>query len=187
MKKFIVFLLAIVLVLMSQHEPSAQGRTLIERMETLTLSAVDGTPLDGSTASRTYLATDRLVIYSVPITEGADAVEIIAYSTVDDTANDTAVINIYGYSVNGPALKIYDACTFTLGTAVAPDSGLYAGVASGTDLHTTTVGVADSVDNGITKLSFDTTGLKYLYFEPETFNNIGNFIIQVRQYGFLER
>ncbi|HEB29187.1 MAG TPA: hypothetical protein ENI05_15785 [Porticoccus sp.] len=166
---------------------SAQGRTLIENLQTLTLSAVDATPLDGTSASRTFLASDRLDIYTIFLTEGADAVEVIGYSTGSDTADDTALINIYGYSRTGPAFKILDATTFTLGTAVAPDSGLYAGVASGTDLHSTTVGTADSIDNGIVKVSFDTVGLKYLYFEPETFTGITNFIIQVRQYGFLER
>lgn len=187
MKKFLIsFLVLVVLGLVFFSERPVQGRTLIQDFRTLTLAAVDATPLDGSTSGRTYLSTDRLALYTVNLLKETDAVEIIGYSTGSDTADDTALINIFGYSKNGPAVKAYDACTFTLGTAVAPDSGLYAGVASGTDLHVTTVGVADSVDNGIVKITFDTVGLRYLYFEPETFTGITNFIIQVRQYGFID-
>ncbi len=186
MKKSRILVLGLCLALMVFWiwPRDAGGETIILNVETLILAAVDATPLDGSTSARTYLSTDRLALYSATLTEKTDAVEIIAYSTGADTADDTALINIYGYSRNGPAVKIYDACTFTLGTATAPDSGLYAGIASGTDLHSTTVNVSDSVDNGIVKITFDTVGLRYLYFEPETFTGITNFIVQVRSYGF---
>lgn len=161
-----------------------KAATLIGSEQILEITAVDATILDGTTTDRTYMATDRLIKYSVILSEGADAVEIYVYSTGDDTAGDTAKINVYGYSKLGPALRIYEAATFTLGTAVAPGSGLYADTVSGTDKHTTEVNVADSGDNAIVKIMIDTVGLKYLYFEPETFTGISNVFIVVRQYGF---
>lgn len=165
--------------------PEVMGKTWIVEDQTLTLSAVDATILDGSTSLRTYMASDRVADYSVQIDERTDWVEVHLYSNIDDTAGDSAKINIYGYGKDGPAMRIYEAVTFTLGTAVAPGAGLYADTISGTDKHTETVEVADSGDNTVCRLKIDTAGLDKLYFEPETFTGISNVIIKVRSYGFL--
>ena len=130
------------------------------------------------------MASDRVSTYSVHIDDRADWVEVHLYSTGSDTADDTALINIYGYGKDGPAMRIYEATTFTLGTAVAPGTGLYADTISGTDLHTETVEVSDSGNNTICKLKIDAAGLQWLYFEPETFTGITNVIIKIRSYGF---
>ncbi len=174
----------IAVVLLRPYPPAARAATWIVEDQTLTLTAVDATILDGTTTNRTYMASDRVSTYSVHIDDRTDWVEIHLYSTGSDTAEDTAKINIYGYGKNGPAMRIYEATTFTLGTAVAPGTGLYADTISGTDKHIETVEVADSGDNTICKLKIDTAGLQWLYFEPETFTGITNVIIQIRSYGF---
>jgi hypothetical protein len=182
-----VVLVTAVLIILAFCVPvtrQVQGRTWIVEDQTLTITAVDGTILDGTTSGRTYMAADRVALYSVPIDDRTDWVEIHLYSTGSDTADDTAKINIYGYGKNGPAMRIYEATTFTLGTAVSPGSGLYADTISGTDKHTETVEVADSGDNTVCKLKIDTAGLRWLYFEPETFTGITNVIIKIRSYGF---
>lgn len=185
-EKLIILVTAVLIILAFSMPATRQvhGRTWIVEDQTLTITAVDSTILDGTTSGRTYMAADRVSTYSVPIDDRTDWVEIHLYSTGGDTADDSAKINIYGYGKNGPAVRIYEAVTFTLGTAVAPDSGLYADTISGTDKHTETVEVADSGDNTVCRLKIDTAGLRWLYFEPETFTGITNVIIKIRSYGF---
>ena len=188
LKNVVVVSIVVLIALMVwvPNPPEAMARTWIVEDQTLMLSAVDATILDGTTSGQTYMAADRVSTYSVHIDDRTDWVEVHLYSTGSDTAGDTAKINIYGYGKDGPAMRIYEAATFTLGTAVAPDSGLYADTISGTDKHTETVEVADSGDNTVCKLKIDTAGLQWLYFEPETFTGITNAIIHVRCYGFQE-
>lgn len=181
---FITTFLFLLASIMAWRLGSVQASTWIVSDDTLTISAIDGTILNGTSANRTYMATDRLSLYSVRVDERTDWVEVILYSTGSDTAGDTALINIYGYGKNGPALRVFNAVTFTLGTAVAPNSGLYADTISGTDLHSEAVEVSDSGDNTVCKLKIDTAGLQWLYFEPETFTGITSVIIKIRSYGF---
>lgn len=178
----LVFAVLVCVILFQPHE--VQSKTLIGDYKSLTLAAVDATPLDGTTSGRQFIAADRVTTYSLSIDDRTDIVEVIGYSTGSHTANDTALINIYGYGKNGPALRVYDAATFTLGTAVEATPGLYADTISGTNYHPVTVNIEDSGNNTIAKMYIDTTGLRWLYFEPETFTGITNFIIQVREYGF---
>jgi len=179
-----ILITAFLFICWPTYPPEARAATWIVEDQTLTISAVDATILDGTSTSRTYMASDRVSTYSVHIDDRADWVEVHLYSTGSDTDGDSAKINIYGYGKDGPAMRIYEATTFTLGTAVAPGSGLYADTISGTDKHTETVEVADSASNTICKLKIDMAGLQWLYFEPETFTGITNVIIQVRSYGF---
>lgn len=186
MKKFLI-IIGIVLSLVLFIKPDveeAKGATEILEELVMQFDAVDATPLDGTTAGRTYMPTDRQSIYSLALDERCDAVEVTIYSNGSATSNDTALINIYGYGRNGPAVRIYDAVTCTLGTAVAPGSGLYADTILGTDKHITTVIIGDTADNAVCRVMYDTTGLRFLYFEPQTFTGITNIIISVRQYGF---
>lgn len=187
LKNFVVISLLMLMAVILLWQPAPQevrAATWIVEDQTLTISAVDATILDGTTSNRTYMAGDRVSTYSVHIDPRTDWVEVHLYSTGGHTADDTALINIYGYGKNGPAMRIYEAATFTLGTAVSPGPGLYADTISGTDKHTETVEVADSADNTVCKLKIDTAGLQWLYFEPETFTGITNVIIKVRSYGF---
>jgi len=171
-------------LLLSSYTEPAHAKTLIAKKQTLLLSAVDATILDGTTAGRTYQPADRVGAYTVILAEQCDAVEIHLWSDGAATANDTAKINVYGYGADGPAMRIYEATTVTLGTAVSGVGGLYVDTISGTDKHVTTVAVSDSADNTVAKLTFDTIGYKYLYFEPETFTGITSCVVEVRQYGF---
>lgn len=160
-----------------------EGATSIRADKTLSISAVDATPLDGSTTGRTYQAADRTAAYCIVLNEEADAVII----TIDGTGADgnSAVFNIYGYGADGGADRIYHTVTATLGTAVAGTSRLFADQISGTDTHVTTVAVRDSGANGNTraKIALDTTGLKYLMFEATTFTTLTVITFHVREYG----
>lgn len=176
-------LIAVFCIVASFNQPEAVGSTWIVSDDTLTLSAVDATPLDGTSANRTFMPTDRLSTYSVRIDERTDYVEVYFYSTGGDTAGDTALINIYGYGKDGPAMRIYDAATVTLGTAVAPDSGLYADGIAGTDKHVTAVSVKDESADTVAKMTIQTHGIQWLYFEPETFTGITSIIVKIRSYG----
>ena len=154
----------------------------------LTLTAVDATPLDGSSANRTYLPADMVTTYAVLLEQGTDAVEIIADCAGSD--GNTAVFNLYGYGKPagadkpyiGPALKLYDGVTATLGTAVAGTSRLFVEHFTGTDKHTKTVGLYDSAlgSNSIAKMALDTRGLWALYFEPETFTTLTDIRFHIR-------
>ncbi|KKM01002.1 hypothetical protein LCGC14_1798770 [marine sediment metagenome] len=168
--------------------------TIIRKTKVLTFTAVDAVPLDGSTTDRTYQAKDREVHAAVirtaqsvtpyiTLDEETDAVTIVIDGTGAD--GNTAVFSIYGYGEDGPAERIYHTVTATLGTAVAGSSRKWAEVFSGTSTHTKTIGITDSVaaGNSMAKISFDTTGLRYLYFEPKTFTTLTTIAFHVREWG----
>lgn len=162
--------------------------TIIRKDRVFTLT-VDGTPLDGTTAGLTYQASDRLITptaatgYCLPLDEETDAVTI----TMDGLGanGDYAVFNIYGYGLNGPAERMYHTVTGTLGTAVAGTSKKWAEQFSGTAVHTKTIGITDSGAGGNTmaKISFDTTGLRFLYFEATNFSTLTAITFHVREWG----
>jgi len=169
--------------------------TIIRQMRSLTFTAVDAVPLDGSTTGRTYQAKDRLVHEAViraaqnispcvRLDEETDSVTI----TIDGTGRDgnTAVFNIYGYGEDGPAERIYHTVTCTLGTAIASSTGrLYAEEIAGTDVHTGVIGIQDRElnSNSMAKVTFDTRGLRYLYFEPTTFTTLTALTFHIREWG----
>ena len=157
--------------------------TIIRNLRSLSFSAVDATPLDGSTAGLTYQAGDRLESACIPLDEETDAVTIIIDGTGAD--GNLAIFNIYGYGLDGPAERIYHTVTATLGTAVAGTGKLYAEEISGTDVHSSTIGIKDSgaAGNTVAKVSFDTSGLRYLYFEPTTFTTLTAITFHVREWG----
>ncbi len=163
--------------------------TIIRNDRVLTLSAVDATPLDGTTSGRTYQAKDRVKIHTsgtgacVALDEETDAVTI----TMDGKGADgnSAVFSIFGYGEDGPAERIYHTVTGTLGTAVAGTSRLWVEEFSGTATHTKTVGITDSgaAGNSMAKIAFDTTGLRFLYFEPITFSTLTAITFHIREWG----
>jgi hypothetical protein len=162
-------------------------RQVQERL--LTLTAVDATPIDGSTALRTYQNAHKVGTYYVGLNQDTDAVEIIADATGSD--GNTAVFNLLGYGVpgtaskpeTGPANRIFNAVTATLGTAVAATGRLFVEHFTGSDLHTKTIGLYDSAlgGNGIAKICFDTRGLSGLYFEPVTFTTLTDLTFHIRE------
>lgn len=157
--------------------------TVIRDEMLLTLSAVNATPLDGSTTGRTYQVADRTKGQYVVLSEAADAVVV----TMDGAGADgnSAVFTAWGYSRNGSAERIYHTVTATLGTAVAGTGRTWAEVFSGTDTHVTTIGVKDSAGagNSMAKFALDTTGLRYLMFEPITFTGLTAITFHIREYG----
>ena len=163
--------------------------TIIRNDRVLTLSAVDATPLDGTTSGRTYQAKDRVKIHTsgtgacVALDEETDAVTI----TMDGTGanGNSAVFNIYGYGLDGSAERIYHTVTGTLGLAVAGTGKVWAEQFSGTATHIKTIGITDSGAGGDTmaKITFDTTGLRYLYFEPITFSTLTAITFHIREWG----
>lgn len=159
--------------------------TIIRDELTITLTAVDATPLDGSTAGRTYQASDRTKGTYLVLSQEADAVVI----TMDGTGSDgnSAVFTIWGYNANGAAERIYHTVTGTLGTAIAATGRTFVEQFSGTDTHITTIGVKDSAGagNSIAKLAFDTVGYKFLMFEAITFTGLTAVTFHVREYGNL--
>lgn len=157
--------------------------TIITKQMLLTLTAVDATPLDGSTTGRTYQAADKTIGTYVVLSEGADAVIVTMDGTGSD--GDSAVFTIWGYSKDGPAERIYHTVTATLGTAVAGTGRTFAEQFSGTDTHVTTVGIKDSAGagNSIAKIAFDTVGYQFLMFEATTFTTLTAITFHVREYG----
>ena len=157
--------------------------TIIRKVRSLSFTGTDATALDGETTGQTYQAGDRLVSACIPLDEETDAVTIV----IDGTGSDghLAIFNIYGYGEDGPAERIYHSVTATLGTAVAGTGKLYAEEIDGTDVHSSTIGVKDSAaaGNTVAKVSFDTSGLRYLYFEPTTFTNLTAITFHVREWG----
>lgn len=168
--------------------------TIIRPIRSLTFTAYDAVPLDGSTTGRTYQAKDRLVHEAVIRTaqsispcvrldEETDYVTI----TIDGTGADgnSAIFNIYGYGENGPAERIYHTVTATLGTAVAGTGRLFAEEIAGTDVHTGTIGIQDRElnSNSMAKVTFATRGLRYLYFEPESFTTLTALTFHIREWG----
>ncbi len=157
--------------------------TVIKKEMMLALTAVDATPLDGSTSGRTYKPSDRTGSYCVVLSEECDAVVI----TMDGTGSDgnSAVFTIWGYGRSGPDERIYHTVTATLGTAVAGTGRTYADEISGTDTHITTIGIKDSAGagNSIAKIAFDAVGYRFLMFEPITFTGLTAITFHVRDYG----
>lgn len=162
----------------------ASGATNIYEPRAITITAVDSTPLDGSTSGRTYQPKDRTAEYSYTLRSGCDGVIITAYGTGSE--NDTAVFNIWGYPLNGPAQLIYGSVTATLGSAVADSGKLYVDTFSGTDVHISPSGVtvADVGNNRVAKISFDTMGYQYLMFECTTFTSLTNITFVVQEVGY---
>lgn len=169
--------------------------TTMKKIRELSFAAVDATPLDGTTANRTYQPKDRLITAAsgtgacVLLRQDTDAVIITGSGTGSD--GNIAVFHIYGYAMDdletaasgGPAERIYITVTGTLGTAVAGTGQLYFDTFSGTDVHTSTIGIYDSGNNAVCKITFDTQGIKYLYFEPITFTTLTAIKFYIREVG----
>ena len=155
--------------------------TLVKYEKALAFAAVDATPLDGTTATRTYQRGDRNTSQCLLLEEGTDAV--IVYISGTGSANNTMVFNLYGYGLDGDAERIYIAATATLGSGVASATELYADTIVGTDLHTSTIGIYDSGNNAICKFKLDTQGLNWLKFEPITFTTMTACTFHVREVG----
>ena len=151
--------------------------------QTVSMSAVDSTPLDGSTSGLTYQAADRTVAYCVTLNEETDEVVITVVGTGAD--GNSAVFTLWGYGIDGDAERIYHTVTATLGTAVAGTGKLYVEQFSGTDVHTASVTLTDSGAAGNTraKIRLETTGLRYLMFEPTTFTTLTSITFHVRGFG----
>ncbi len=157
--------------------------TIIRQVRTLAFAAVDATPLDGSTAGRTYQQNDKLSTALVPLDEETDAV--IIYVSGTGSANNTVLFHLYGYGrgVDAPAERILNSVTATLGSAVSGTGQLYADTIAGTDWHTSSVGIFDSGNNTVCKIKLDTQGLEFLYFEPVTFTTLTAVKFHVREVG----
>ncbi len=149
----------------------------------ITCPAVVGTALDGTTTGFTYQPGDigPTSAYLLDLNQDTDAVIITISGTGSN--NNTIAFNIWGYGVDTPAESIYILATAILGTAVAGSSQLYVDTITGTDKHTSTVGIYDSGSNRVCKLKLDTQGLKYLYFEPTTFTTLTACKFHVREAG----
>ena len=158
------------------------GATTIRGEKVLAISAVDATPLDGTTSGLQYISGDRVTAYSVRLSERCDAVSVKAYCAGSD--GGTAVFKIWGYSSDGPAELIYSG-TGTVGTAVFSTGNLWIDTftAAGTN-HIASVSVRDSGNNRICKLNADTTGYRDLMFEATVFTNVTAINFQVREYGY---
>jgi hypothetical protein len=155
--------------------------TLVKYEKTKAFAAVNAAPLDGTTAGITFQPGDRLNSACLLLEEGTDAV--IIYISGTGSANNSMVFSIYGYSLTGGAERIYKTATATLGSGVAGSGLLYADTITGTDFHTSPVGVFDSGNNTICKIKFDTQGLNWLYFEPVTFTTMTACTFHVREVG----
>lgn len=155
--------------------------TIIRQAKILPITAVDATPLDGTTAGRTYQSGSFVTTYAVPLDAETDAVIISISGTGSD--GNTVAFHIYGAGIGSPIERIYHTVTATLGTGVAGTGQLFADTISGTDVHTSTVGVYDSGNNTVCKIKFDTQGLRCLYFEPITFTTLTAVKFIVREVG----
>lgn len=92
----------------------------------------------------------------------ANSVALTCYAT--GTENNTVEMEIYGITVGGAPERIADL-VWILGTARHTSTTvLWADTCTITaDYHIATVSTSDNSDNIIAKLSFDTTGYRYLY------------------------
>lgn len=168
--------------------------TIIRKTHLLTFTAYDAVPLDGSTTGRTYQAADREV-HAVVIRTAQNITPYIVLDeetdyvtiTIDGKGSDgnSAVFNIYGYGLDGDAERIYHTVTATLGTAVAGSGRLFAEEIAGTDVHTGTIGIQDRElnSNSMAKITFETRGLRFLYFEPESFSTLTALTFHIRVWG----
>ena len=92
----------------------------------------------------------------------ANGVVLTCYATA--SANDTCEMEIYGIADGGAPERICDV-VWTFGTARHTSTTiLWADTCTLTDdNHISGCTVSDDADNAIVKLSFDTTGYRYLY------------------------
>lgn len=92
----------------------------------------------------------------------ANNVELVCYAT--GTANNTIEMEIYGIADGGAPERICDL-VWILGTARHTSTTvLWADTCTETaDTHTTGITTTDSGNNIIAKLTFETTGYRYLY------------------------
>ncbi len=97
-----------------------------------------------------------------PSSTQANNVELICYAT--GTADNTVEMEIYGIVENGAPERICDL-VWILGTARHTSTTvLWADTCTETaDTHTTGITTTDSGNNIIAKLTFETTGYRYLY------------------------
>ena len=157
--------------------------TVIRKQRQITFSAVDATPLDGSTASRTYKFSDMTTGATVVLSEATDAVSITMSGKGSD--GNSAVFTLWGYPDEGPAERIYHTVTAVLGAGVAGTGELFVDQISGTDTHYTTIAIKDNAANSdtIAKIALDTVGYRHLMFEPTTFTTLTEITFYVREYG----
>ena len=185
--------LTLLIMVMLIFTVPAGARSFIGRYKNLTLQGTTALNITGSNVSRTFAAAHRVATLTIDLSRNGDFVEIIAFCSGSAVEGDTATINIYGYSLNGPAMRVFSSVLFTLGqaseitsTASVTDSALYADTIHGTNFLQPSVTLTDDAGaNGIAKIYFNTIGIRYLYFEPITFVDIDTFTIQVREYGDL--
>jgi len=129
--------------------------------------------LDGSSLGYTYQNDDKPSI-ATEIDPAANGIELI-FKGKDVTENSDFGINIWGYRVNGPAEKICEISGI-FGTARYEDGSSFGGdvdtarywadtLGITSDIHLTTVSVADSGNNRIAKLKFDDIGYRDLVGE----------------------
>lgn len=124
------------------------------------------TELDGVTASYTYDWHDK-PSDAYRLGEEANGVIIIIANPNDATANANCYFKLYGYAEGGPSEFICDV-SCTTGTARINDTADALWVDTMTVVsqgHIKNVSIDDSGNNRVAKLSFDATGLKYLYPE----------------------
>jgi len=128
----------------------------------------EDTQLDGATAGYTYHWSDRPALKEVyRLGEEANGAVIIATSPVESTADALGCFKLYGYPEGGPAEFMCDI-SCAAGTARINDDAeaLYVDTMNiGSQGHIKNLSVDDSGNNRVAKLSFDTTGLRYLYME----------------------
>ncbi len=124
--------------------------------------------LTPATANRTFHFSDRPPsAYKLGEEENA-SVLIFENSDTADGAN--AGVNIWGYSVNGPAEFIADL-SLTTGTARIDDvaTDLYTDTITRvndlSDGHIKKIKIVDSGNDRIARVWWDNTGLKYIYVE----------------------
>lgn len=151
----------------------------------VSLSAVDATPLDGSSANRTYSPADKTQANIVPLSTDSDGVVITMEGT--GANGDSAVFNLWAYTKNGYAHRAYHTVTATLGTAVGAAGRTWAEVFVGTDTHIKTIGINDSLaaGNSIAKIEFDRGPYEFLMFEPITFNTLTAIHFHLVEYGLI--
>ena len=89
----------------------------------------------------------------------SNAISLILYATGDAAA--TVTQKIYGICDQGPP-QLIASVVWTLGTATRATGVRWAGSVAITDTHMTTVGTADSGNNRVASVNFDTTGFRYI-------------------------